>query len=199
MLRGRLRWHTPDILAEELMGIAILLGARRQRVERQALPFALLDVERRLLGTVRYVGGLARGYYRPGERGVRAPLRRIVQDIRHTTGIDCSLESSGALAALQPAVARVVLDIAQEAIANAVRHAQCDRIAVRCTSIPGSLWLEVADNGRGCRQADLEHFGTSGVAWMHLRAQDCGGTLRISTRDQGGVLVRFELGGGQVS
>lgn len=58
-------------------------------------------------------------------------------------------ETAGALDALEPTVAVALFRIAQEAINNAVRHAQPMAITVRLRIEDGQLALEVSDDGRG--------------------------------------------------
>lgn len=78
-------------------------------------------------------------------------------------------ETAGALDALEPAVAVALFRIAQEAINNAVRHAQPMAITVRLRIEEGQLALEVSDDGRGIAK-QRGRLG-SGIDNMKTRAR----------------------------
>lgn len=58
-------------------------------------------------------------------------------------------ETDGALEALDPAVSVALFRIAQEAINNAVRHAQAQSVTVELRVLDGHIVLEVRDDGIG--------------------------------------------------
>lgn len=88
---------------------------------------------------------------------------------------------------------REVWRIAQEAVMNAVQHAEATTIVVvwRCDSEGGLL--EVSDDGRGISAAttvDVDHYGILG---MRERAAAIDGRLVLSTPPGGGTVVRCEV------
>lgn len=92
--------------------------------------------------------------------------------IRHSgQSIDWTLsdESAGAFDQLDPTVSIALFRIAQEAINNAVTHAQAGRIAVRLDATPAHVSLAISDNGRGIakRRARIG----SGIDNMKTRAR----------------------------
>ncbi len=75
--------------------------------------------------------------------------------------------------------------IAQEALQNAVKHAQPGRLEVSLMCADGGLVLEVRDNGAGF-DPTAEYPGHLGLHSMRERAQNLGGTFEIiSERDCG--------------
>jgi signal transduction histidine kinase len=58
-------------------------------------------------------------------------------------------QSAGAFDALDPTVSIALFRIAQEAINNAVSHAQASQVAIQMRSRAGLIELTVADNGKG--------------------------------------------------
>ena len=89
---------------------------------------------------------------------------------------------------LSTAVYRIV----QEAVNNALRHAQASRIEVNVQTSAESLQLEVIDNGLG--HVDLFHTpGHFGVLGMRERAQALGGSFNLEQIDPSGVRVRVVL------
>jgi signal transduction histidine kinase len=85
-------------------------------------------------------------------------------------------------------MALAIFRITQEALRNAIRHADASEVAVRLT---------MADNGRGIsRSIDSARFvaqGHFGLAGMRERAAMIGGKLEIRTAVDYGTAVILEL------
>jgi two-component system sensor histidine kinase NreB len=84
-----------------------------------------------------------------------------------------------------------LLRIVQEALANTRRHSGASHARVVAGTLPGKLWIEVSDDGRGFDPARMS-AGT-GTRGMRERARALGGELVISSRPDGGTRVRFEM------
>lgn len=87
--------------------------------------------------------------------------------------------------------------VTQEALNNAIKHADASEIAVRLTQYPGLLRLTITDDGRGiagniepARFVAQGHFGLAG---MRERAAMIGGKLDIQTAIDYGTVVILEL------
>ena len=83
--------------------------------------------------------------------------------------------------------------IAQEAVANAGRHAEASSIAVELRRVDGNVELAISDDGRGFHDVGMlrrPRPGHLGLAGMRERAEAAGGRLEIATGD-GGTTVRF--------
>jgi signal transduction histidine kinase len=78
--------------------------------------------------------------------------------------------------------------IAQEAIANAVRHARAKHIEIHLSASKDQLLLGVADDGVGIRQARRPRKGI-GLRIMNYRAELISGTLVVQKRAEGGTEV----------
>jgi len=95
---------------------------------------------------------------------------------------------------LAPAPATQVLRIAQEALGNALRHAEAERIEVRLENGGGALVLSVADDGVGFDPEGPEVRGQRlGLTSMAERATELGGTLRVTSTPGRGTTVRLEV------
>jgi len=87
--------------------------------------------------------------------------------------------------------------IAQEALHNAIQHADASEIAVRLTQYPDRLRMTITDDGRGIvggtgsqRFVAEGHFGLAG---MRERAAMIGGKLDIQTAADYGTVVILEI------
>ncbi|WP_448811898.1 sensor histidine kinase [Agromyces bauzanensis] len=91
---------------------------------------------------------------------------------------------------LSAAVEVAAFRIAQEAVANALRHAGATEVSVRLEATPDALVVEVADDGRGVPADVVEGVGSGS---MRERADELGGVLRRTDAPGGGTIVRAEL------
>jgi signal transduction histidine kinase len=82
-----------------------------------------------------------------------------------------------------------VLRIAEEAIANAVRHARAGRIDLRAGLDHGSLVLVVADDGRGFRPDRAGDRGGTGLELIRERVRELEGSLDLETAPGRGVRI----------
>ncbi|MDX1523648.1 MAG: ATP-binding protein, partial [Anaerolineae bacterium] len=95
-----------------------------------------------------------------------------------------------------PAIRRTFLRIAQESMANVVKHAKADQATIAVVIEDKEAILLVVDNGQGIDPHNLEvedddhHFGLLG---MHDRLARLGGALAINHRCDRGTTVKATL------
>ena len=86
-----------------------------------------------------------------------------------------------------------VLRFVQEAVTNVLKHARASRLRVSARTEAGELVLEVEDDGHGIGPACAPGAGAAhpgrGLANMHSRAAQLGGTLQISSTGAGTLLT----------
>jgi signal transduction histidine kinase len=90
------------------------------------------------------------------------------------------------------AVKEAVYRIAQEALQNAVKHGQPDRLDVLLICAPDSITLEVCDNGAGFEPL-ADYAGHLGLHSMRERAQRVDGTLDIISAPGCGTQIRAQI------
>jgi two-component system sensor histidine kinase UhpB len=128
--------------------------------------------------------------------GLRDALLELLGDcrLRHpgvalNLTLDTTLEG---LDGLDDALSTAVYRIVQEALNNALRHAQATHIDVRLQRSGSTLELEVADNGIG-QLAHLQAPGHYGVLGMRERAQAFGGVFEVQQIEPAGMRVKVSL------
>jgi len=93
--------------------------------------------------------------------------------------------------------ALAIYRIAQEALHNAIQHADASEIAVRLTQYPEKLRMTITDDGRGIPNGtDVRRFvaeGHFGLAGMRERAAMIGGKLDVQSAPNYGTVVILEL------
>ncbi|HEX6927589.1 MAG TPA: GAF domain-containing sensor histidine kinase [Longimicrobiaceae bacterium] len=196
--RNRLAREIHDTLAQGLAATALQLetadalleaGADPERV-RVAVRQALELTRRNLEDARRSVLNLRP---RPLQnRSLSEALRELVRERASADGPRLTFRVSGSEMQLPPAVESGLYRVAQEALANALRHAQASTVAVRLEFKVRQVRLEVEDDGIGLARNscglpthsdDENGFGMVG---MCERMRLLGGTLNVqSTRGEG--------------
>jgi signal transduction histidine kinase len=197
--RNRLALDLHDAVSQKLFGLVLsaeaagtLLerepAAAREQVEKlQALAQEALDELRALVFELR-PPDLERD-------GLAGALRKHVELLRRLGQREIELLVDGDLPADSERDGDV-LRIAQEALQNALKHAQASRVAVRLERERGSVLLEVADDGVGFDpQAPAARSRRLGLTSMEERARRIGGTLEICSAPKAGTTVRLRTGG----
>ena len=105
------------------------------------------------------------------------------------------LEIKGTYRPIAPEAEQELLRVAQEAVANAVRHAGAKQIAVVLRYDASVLQLRVSDDGRGFAEGreDLTREGHFGLQGMRERAQRIGARLTVESEPGCGTAVQMEI------
>lgn len=127
------------------------------------------------------------------QAGFTHALRSLAEELR--AGRDVTFDwkiDEAATAQLTPAQSTETLQIAREAVSNALRHGAATHIALRLHPGDGEVCLLVHDNGKGFTPA--HHSGAGhGLTNMQARAQRLGAQLRIESQPGSGTRVIFTL------
>ena len=197
--RNRLASEIHDSLAQSFAGISMQLSAAgramarkskdaQQYVERanELARFGLSDARR---------SALSLRSNEIEEGGLIEALRKLAERSNIPGLINCSFQASRVdEKALSPQVQHDLLRIGQEAISNALRHAQPTEIRVSLRLNPRNLVLKVTDNGSGLAKARLVSGGQGfGFVNMRARAKSLGATLEVRSKPGCGssVIVRL--------
>ena len=195
--RRRLRRDLHDGLGPRLAGLTLKLETARNRLAHDPLAEALLSDL--IVHTQEAVADIRRLVYalRPpalDELGLLPALQEqvLLYSDQGQHEIHVSLEAPESLPPQPAAVEVAIFRIVQEALTNVVRHSYASRCIVRLTLLEQGrlLELEVEDNGRGL--AAGQSVGV-GLASMHERAEELGGTCEVKRGHTGGTCVHIRL------
>jgi PAS domain S-box-containing protein len=93
-----------------------------------------------------------------------------------------------------PIVARALVRVAHEALTNVRKHARATSVAVRLEQHAGEYVLRVVDDGTGMSpDADRRGLSHRGLRGMLERVESVGGTLMVTDREDGGVVVEARV------
>jgi signal transduction histidine kinase len=121
------------------------------------------------------------------DAGLSVALGELCRAYQSRLGVEVTAQIAELDAA--PAVEHAVLRIAQEAMANAIRHAEPTAISLSVDDIDDSVVLRVQDNGSGFDPATLAQTSGLGVRSMNTRAHELGGSITIDTNPGAGTVL----------
>jgi signal transduction histidine kinase len=119
-------------------------------------------------------------------------LREVIKLMLASSLVPISAETLGAPRKLSPLVENNLLRIAQEALANALKHARASQIKVCLAYAPGKVSLRIQDDGVGfnTRNKAVIYGGHFGLLDMTERAEKMGGTFAmVSAPGQGSEII----------
>jgi two-component sensor histidine kinase len=183
-----------DTLAQGFAGIALQLEAAEQTIERDpGRSRAYLQEALHLVRHSRNESHLSIEILRSAARTDRldALISRCILQLKSASGAAMELEVRGEALSLSYNLLNQLFRIVQEAITNAVSHANAGKISVRVFYERERVRLEVEDNGRGFDPADIPgpDQGNFGLTGMRERAEAIGAQFDLRS-GSGGTLIR---------
>jgi signal transduction histidine kinase len=125
-------------------------------------------------------------------RSLAAALEKLTSDFAQAAALQTSFGQQGQAVPLPAAAAMTVYRAAQEGLTNVQKHAaHATRVTVTLTYTAGDVRLTVQDDGT---TAALPHDGSGfGLAGLHERADQLGGTLRAVPQSPQGFVLELRL------
>ena len=198
--RTRLAREIHDTLAQGLTGIIVQLGAAQQAHQAhhpdlaEHLDYASRMARESLAEARRSVWNLRSEALTHGD--LRDALHSLVTRLRHPY-LNATFSCTGQWRPIPADVEAALLRVAQEALANAVRHSGADRVTITLTRSDTAVTMTIRDNGRGfdpVLHTSPSASPTFGILGMRERITALHGTLTLST-DAGAVVhVEIDLG-----
>jgi signal transduction histidine kinase len=133
---------------------------------------------------------LARGLHpvRLETDGLVMALHELAATESNRSGVSCSLAAPDDLRLPDEATAIHLYRIAQEAVSNALKHAQSRHVCIQLTTKANGLRLEIEDDGVGIH-AHAHNPDGMGLNIMAYRARMIGGELAVASGAHGGTVV----------
>ena len=196
----RRRWarelHDETLQELAALRIGLAIGARGESVEdlRATMQSATLELDARIAALRALISDV-----RPAsldQLGAASALQELAERTRArgldvTLDVDLDFESGRAAARHVPELEDGVYRLTQEALTNALKHAQASHADVLLREGDGMIELVIRDDGRGF-VADDQAAGF-GLVGMRERAELLGGRLELSSEPGEGTTVRAVL------
>lgn len=137
-----------------------------------------------------YIFGL--GPTGTADRALGLALKELADEFRRGSDVAIRVEVEPEAASVAAAYTADLVQIAREAISNAVRHGDPQTLSVVLTKDGDEVVLEVEDDGRGF-DSDAPTAGGRGLAGLRERAAALGGRLEIRSSAGEGTAVRAHV------
>ena len=125
--------------------------------------------------------------------GLATALRTLAEEAAQRNHWRLQLQLPDADVALDEQVAIALFRVAQESLNNAAKYAEASHVAVSLRIEPGTVTLDILDNGIGIQAADLTRERTHGLLGMRQRVAARGGAFEIRRREPRGTEVRVSM------
>ncbi len=193
--RVRLSREIHDTLLQSLVGVALQVDAVSKTLEptasgpRQQLVRIRRQVEQYIRDARQSIHDLRSPQLE--SRDLATALREFGRSAAATGTVRFTLNATGASAECPPKVENQLLRVGQEAISNALRHAEASRINVDLEFQDHSVLLTVVDDGRGFDydRTVASPNGHYGLRTMRERAEELGGRFTVTTATGRGTTV----------
>lgn len=184
-----------DGLCQQLVGIEFRNSVLVQQL--QNVPAAQAEAAKigeSIRDVTRQARSLARGLspVQIEANGLMAALDGLTANAAKLFCLSCSFECPRPVLVENPTVATHLFRIAQEAMGNAIKHAQAKSIVVSLKQSDGELTLTIKDNGRGFSRANRA-MESMGLRIMEYRADMIGAMLRVDSTIGKGTTVGCRL------
>jgi signal transduction histidine kinase len=190
--RTRLARELHDSLEQNLAGIGYALEAVKQtldhpQVARPHLDRALRHIDDSMGEARRSVWALRPKALEDGD--LRSALENLARELTRGGVARAQLHAQGQPWPLPSHVEDHLFRIGQEALTNALKHAQAGRLDIHLRFSEAALELEVQDDGRGFHADGPVPAGHFGIVGMRERAAKVGGTLSVASAPGRGTTV----------
>jgi PAS domain S-box-containing protein len=192
MEQRRIGQDLHDGICQHLAGIELKSQSLAQTLEKKAKAQAAQaeQIARHVRDVMGQARSLARGlspFILEAEGWVPA-LRELAAHTEELFNVKCNFKSDGPVAIDDPATATHLYRIAQEAVANAIKHGKAGAVEISLTHVNDRIVLAISDNGTGFKPPAQTATGM-GLRTMQYRAGRIGATLLVQAPSEGGTRV----------
>ncbi len=182
-----------DDTQQELTGLGLLAQNLSEELDGRGesdASKAAQTLAARIADANRRVRTLARGLVpvTVDAEGLASALAELARSTEENFEIACTLENSAPVAVADDSVATQMYRIAQEGVANAVKHAGASAIRLQLERGDRGLELTVRDDGVGVPERGAPFQG-AGMRIMEHRCGLIGGKLTIRRQEGGGTVL----------
>jgi signal transduction histidine kinase len=193
--RSRIARELHDGLMQGFSGITMEMQALStslpdESTQRKTLEEIIGDAGHCLREARRSIAGL-----RGTQSGLAAAIGQSAQQLTQTQDVRLKLQLDSSPTSLSAETEYNLLRIAQEAIANSLKHSGARTIEVSLETTPRDVRLIVRDDGCGFenREHELSGLGHYGLIGMRERARQIGAAFDLESRPGRGATVRIVL------
>lgn len=181
-----------DSLGQQLTGIAIMAKVLEQKLQRQDVAEATdaREIAQLVNQAVEETRQLSRGLHPVGldENGLMSALEALAATTQSLFGISCVFRCETLVPVRDASTAVHLYRIAQEAVTNAIRHGEPQRVLLELDGAGDRATLAITNDGRPFPPELPRHSGM-GLQVMSHRAEMIDGVLDVRPGPAGGTQV----------
>jgi two-component system sensor histidine kinase UhpB len=192
-LAGELQEDAAQRLAALLLRVELARQSLESTGPHNDCATYLAEVRDDAADSLEMIRRLARRLHPPelGELGLVPALRAHARAIADQAGLPVDFRVAGPSPDLEPEVALALYRIAEEALVNAVRHANAGTIRLQLETGERDVTLTIADDGRGFIPGSQNGNGSRGLGLLGMRerARAVGGSVELVSAVGSGAVV----------
>ncbi len=197
--RGRISRELHDEFGQTLTAAKINLQMLREASADPAVAQRLEESVAMVDGMIRQARNIALGLRPPllDEAGLAPALDHHLKSLAGRSGVGIEFDAAPGTERIPPALNTTVFRVVQEAVRNALRHAEARSIRVTLWAAPDAVRLAIEDDGGGFERDAVnqrvkrgEHLGLLG---MTERVKNDGGTIVLDSRPGAGSRIEVRI------
>ncbi len=185
-----------DGLCQDLAAIDCAAACLKADLDAQSNPTASMafTIQEMVRSAVSEARDIARGIFpvQMDAGGLAAALSEMVARTNQLRQTAANFAVNGEIRIDDPEVAMHLYRIGQEALSNAVRHAQAEHVSIVLSQEGPRLSMTIADDGCGFTAESRSGEGM-GLRTMRYRAQLIGADFDVASESSGGTIVRCSV------
>jgi signal transduction histidine kinase len=194
--RRRLGQDLHDSLCQHLTGTALTAQTLREKLAARSAP-EIAEADK----VVRYIEegidlsrNMARGFFSPEleAEGLMFALQSLAESTTERFQIACGFDSEGDVRIPDSTVATQLYRIAQEAVMNAIKHANAQCVDIHLQENARSITLSISDDGVGLPEKLLQGEGL-GLRLMSHGAAMIGAEFHTRRNAGGGTIIMCKV------
>ena len=190
--RRRIGHDLHDGLCQHLAGVEMMSQVLEQKLSARSRDAArrASEIAKNVREAISQTRSLARGLspVTLESEGLMSALQELAESTGKIFGVSCRFDCDPPVSVADHAAATHLFRLAQEAVANAIKHGRAKRVSIQLTGDRGRVILKVDDDGAGF-PAEIFKSKGMGLRIMQSRAGMMDGTLAIERNSAGGATV----------
>lgn len=186
-----------DDLCQQLAAIGCLAKVSHQQLARAGSAEAenLAEIVRLITSANTRAREMSRGLMPVvlDAAGLMDALDELASSTERVFRVSCPFRCDPPVQVRNNTAAIQLYRIAQEAVANAIKHSKADRIEITLAIVSGIIELNIRDNGIGIPDHSPSKGTGMGLLTMSHRARMMSGSLTVEQDDFGGTVVKCSV------
>ncbi|MBS1773644.1 MAG: sensor histidine kinase [Bacteroidetes bacterium] len=127
------------------------------------------------------------------KHGLVASVKKELDDVRRTSGIDCNLTLSDDYYSMDAQKELLIFRMVQESVANTLKHAEATRLDIQLNYEREMFYMTITDDGKGFDELSEKAESGIGLINMRNRVKMIKGNFAIQSTKNKGTTISFSI------